>query len=282
MKDIQQTIVEKAGSFSKNQKALANYLLENLETVPLLSVNEVARNVGCSTATVVRFTRVLGFDGYLDFRNHLLKLLKTKLSPLERYKETLSQKAEMPNTLEKVSDQVIENLKYSVKHNDLNEFKQIVEHIRKAENIFCAGLGISKHMSEILTYLLKLYMKKAFTLTNDSPSFQEQVILLNPKDLLFVFSFPPYSRPTVDLAREASEMGITVIAFTDKRTAPVMEFCEHALLARSDNILFTNSLGAIAALMNALITELALCEETTVISGLEKVENYLNDKRYFY
>ena len=86
----------------------------------------------------------------------------------------------------------------------------------------------------------------------------------------------------MDAAKQARDDGITVISFTDKKTAPVAEFSEHILVARTDNILFTNSLGAISVLMNALVTELALTEEKKVLDGLQKIEHYLNDRRNFY
>lgn len=282
MQSIQQRIVNNLPNYSKNQKILANFIIENLKTMPLLSVNQVAQKAGVSTASVVRFTKLLGFQGYLEFKNELSEILKEELSPLERYKNTISHKDEYQDSLTQVVNKAIDNIHFSLEHNELQEFKHVVNHIIKSENIFCLGMGISHYLAEIFAYLLKLYIKKAFSLNSDSPSFPEQIVLLNPNDLLFVFSFPPYSRATVEAAKQAHEMNIPVICFTDKATAPVCEFSEHSLIAKTDNILFTNSLGAISILMNALITELALTEEDRVMEGLEKVEQFYSDKRYFY
>jgi DNA-binding MurR/RpiR family transcriptional regulator len=282
MQSIEQIIVEKLPQYSKSQKNLANFILENLTTIPLLSVNQVAGKSGISTASVVRFVRLLGFNGYLEFRNQLTTLLKEQLSPLERYKSTLSHKNELENSMEKVSQQVIDNIHYSLAHNQLNEFKHIVRHIHQAESIFCVGMGLSFYLSEIMVYLLKLYMKRASVISNDSPSIPEQILLITPRDLLIVFSFPPYSRQSVEAANQARGMKIPVVAFTDKRTSPVCEYSEHVLVAKTDNILFTNSLGAISMLMNALITELALSEEDKVLDGLQKSEAFMHDKRYYY
>ena len=105
---------------------------------------------------------------------------------------------------------------------------------------------------------------------------------MTPKDLLIVFSFPPYSRQTVEAAEQAKKQGSLVISFTDRQTAPVIEYSEHFLIAKTDNILFTNSLGAISVLMNAIVTELALTEESKTLEGLQKTERYLNDPRYYY
>jgi DNA-binding MurR/RpiR family transcriptional regulator len=275
-------IIEKLPDYSPNQKKLANFIIENLQTIPLLSVNQVSKRSGVSTATIVRFSKILGFQGYLDLRNQLADILKEQLSPLEKYRKTISKKEEYRNPLELVAQTVIGNIDFCIEQNSLQEFKHISKHILRAQNIFCLGMGISHYLAEIMSYLLKLYMKKAFALSSDSPSFPEQIILMNPKDILIVFSFPPYSKQTVEAAALARESNLTVISFADKKTAPVAEYSEHVLVAKTDNILFTNSLGSIAVLMNALVTDLALSEENKVITGLERIEKYLNDPRYFY
>jgi DNA-binding MurR/RpiR family transcriptional regulator len=275
-------IIEKLPEYSPNQKKLANFIIENLQTIPLLSVNQVSERAGVSTATIVRFSKILGFKGYLDLRNKLADILKEQLSPLEKYRKTISQKDDYRNPLEMVAQTVIGNIDFCLEQNTLQEFKHISKHVHRAQNIFCLGMGISHYLAEIMSYLLKLYMKKAFALSSDSPSFPEQIILMSPKDLLIVFSFPPYSKQTVEAAKLAKESNINVISFADKKTAPVAEFSEHILVAKTDNILFTNSLGSIAVLMNALVTDLALSEENEVIAGLKKIEKYLNDSRYFY
>jgi DNA-binding MurR/RpiR family transcriptional regulator len=211
-----------------------------------------------------------------------MEILKEHLSPLEQYKKTLTQKDTYENSLEKVAQKTVDNIHHTLEQNSLDVFKHIIQHIRNADNIFCLGMGISHYLAQMMAYLLKLYMKKAFALSSDSPSFPEQIVLMEKKDLLFVFSFPPYSRQTVEAAKQAKNMNIPVISFTDKKTAPSAQYSEHILTARTDNILFTNSLGAISILMNALVTELALTEEKKVLEGLQKIEDYFKDERYYY
>ena len=282
MQDVQKMIMKKLPEYSKNQRLLANFILENLQTVPLLSVGQLGKKAGVSSATVVRFSRVLGFQGYLEFRSHLMELLKEKLSPAEKFRATLSKKEEYHDSLHKIAHQVVQNIDLSLQHNTLNDFKHIVTHLQESENIFCIGLGISKYLAEIMAYQLKLYLKKAYTMSADSLSFAEQTVLLTPRDLLITFSFPPYSRQTVEAAQLAQQMNIPVVSFTDKKTSPIAEYSQHLLIAKTDNILFTNSLGAISMLMNALVTEIALTEDQKVLAGLEKIEKYVNDPRYFY
>ncbi|MBD3224014.1 MAG: SIS domain-containing protein [Caldithrix sp.] len=221
MQTIQHLIVEKLPEYSNNQKKIANFILENMKTVPLLSVNQIADKVGVSSASVVRFSRLLGFTGYLEFRNKLMEILKEHLSPLEQYKKTLTQKDTYKNSLEKVAQKTVDKIHHTLEQNSLDVFKHIIQHIRNADNIFCLGMGISQYLAQMMAYLLKLYIKKAFALSSDSPSFPEQIVLMEKKDLLFVFSFPP--PPTADKPwkpqNRPKNMNIPVISFTDKKTA---------------------------------------------------------------
>lgn len=282
MQTVQKIIMQKLPEYSKNQRLLANYILENLQTIPLLSVNDVANKAGVSSATVVRFSRVLGYQGYLEFRNHLMELLKESLSPAEKFKATISKKAEYQDPLHQIAHQVVQNINLSLQQNDIKDFKHIVTHLREADNVYCMGLGISKYLAEIMSYQLKLYLKRSFAMSGDSLSFAEQIMLLTPRDLIIAFSFPPYSRQTVEAAQLAKSLNIPVISFTDKKTAPIVQYSVHVLIAKTDNILFTNSLGAISVLMNALVTEIAFTEEKKVLKGLQKIDKFVNDPRYFY
>ena len=133
-----------------------------------------------------------------------------------------------------------------------------------------------------MAYQLKLYLKRSFAMSGDSLSFPEQIVLLTPKDLIIAFSFPPYSRQTVEAAQLAHQRKIPVVSFTDKKTAPIVQYSLHILIAKTDNILFTNSLGAISMLINALVTEIVLTEEKKVLRGLQTIDKYVNDPRYFY
>ena len=57
------------GIFSKSDKRIADYLLENPGPVDGETASSIAEKVGTSPATVVRFCRKLGFKGLTDMKN---------------------------------------------------------------------------------------------------------------------------------------------------------------------------------------------------------------------
>ena len=48
------------------EKRIAEYILNNTSEMVALSISELARNCECGDATVVRLSRRLGLDGYLQ------------------------------------------------------------------------------------------------------------------------------------------------------------------------------------------------------------------------
>ncbi|MDP2843574.1 MAG: N-acetylmannosamine kinase, partial [Acetobacterium sp.] len=53
---------------SKSHKLIADFMLSHYESVAEMSAVTVAKSVGVSEATVVRFSVTLGFEGYPEFR----------------------------------------------------------------------------------------------------------------------------------------------------------------------------------------------------------------------
>ena len=62
-------------SFSKSEAVVANYLLAHPQSSNVLSISDLAISAGVSEATVVRFTKKLGFKGFIDFKRAILQEL---------------------------------------------------------------------------------------------------------------------------------------------------------------------------------------------------------------
>jgi DNA-binding MurR/RpiR family transcriptional regulator len=46
------------------EKKIADYIITNLNEITVISISELAEKCGCGDATVVRFSRRLGFEGF--------------------------------------------------------------------------------------------------------------------------------------------------------------------------------------------------------------------------
>ena len=54
--------------FSKGEKKIADFLMQHPESILPLYITDLAKKCGTSEATIVRFAKRLGFDGYQQLK----------------------------------------------------------------------------------------------------------------------------------------------------------------------------------------------------------------------
>lgn len=54
------------------EKQIADYILENLKLVSRGTINDISSTLRIADSTVYQFTKKLGYDGFKDFKVHLL------------------------------------------------------------------------------------------------------------------------------------------------------------------------------------------------------------------
>jgi DNA-binding MurR/RpiR family transcriptional regulator len=109
----------------------------------------------------------------------------------------------------------------------------------------------------------------------DEHSFLEKMIHLTPKDVLLAFSFPPYSKETVQTVKFCYERGVRCLSVTDRATAPIVRYSQETLLVKTRNLMFTNSVSAVAMLINAVATEIALLNKKRVVADIDLINQFL-------
>ena len=278
---IKERIYKSLTDLPPNQRKVADFFLENMRLVALLPIKEVAHHANVSQASIVRFAQILGFRGYKELKHHLSGALKSQLSPTEKYQFAAAGLGEKSKTLDIVARNNIQNITETVREIDTHEFSEIIKKIMQAEHIYCMGLELSSQLSQLMTFLLKLYSYHADHLSSDFLHFKEQISFMSPKDLLIAFSFSPYSRATVEAVAFARDLGIPVIAFTDKKASPIHDSVHHCIEIKTDNIMFSNSLAAITVVLNAIVTELNLRDKKRTLNALQNIERNIRDERYY-
>ncbi len=281
MKNIEDRIVRSLPTLASNQKKVANFFLEHLDLVALLPIREVALKTGASEATIVRFAQLLGYRGYKELKETLSSSLKAQLSPTARYHLAVAEKGQSPDVLKLASQNVISNIHETIRSIDTQVFTAAVESIIAAERIYCIGLELSSHLAQLMTFLLRQYSYNAQHLSLDFFRYEEQVAFMNPRDLVIAFSFSPYSRETVEAIALAKKRAVPSILFTDKKSSPARTWATHCLPIKTDNIMFSNSLGAVVTVLNAIITELNFRDKDRTLAALRIIEESIRDDRYF-
>jgi DNA-binding MurR/RpiR family transcriptional regulator len=273
-KEIKEKITSKYNSLPKNQKKIADYFVNNFDNIPFLNVQDLSTATGASVASIVRFSQRSGFKGFSELRDAIAGSLQKELHNREIFPLFEKRKVE-EDLLTEVANLDIKNINDTLNLVGRKTFNYVIDRILKSERVFTAGLGISYLLAEILAYQLTQVGISSSVLLHSHTLFNEHILFLNQKDLLIVFSFPPYSKETIEAAEYASKRKIDVISVTNKHSSPATFFTKANLIVKSENMLYTNSFAAISVLINAIATACAIKDQQRAKKILRESEEIM-------
>jgi DNA-binding MurR/RpiR family transcriptional regulator len=274
---VRERILGHVGSLTERQRVLAEFLLQHLDEVPFLSVPDLAERSQTSEATVVRFCQRVGFSGYSDL----------KMTLVDELREELHGQAETPPEPDATQDPLLavarldqRNIERSLETIDRREFRAVASRLFRADHVYTFGLGVSAHLADYAVYLFTHHGLRSTCLATRYSSPREQLVVLRPTDLLLAFSFPPYSRQTLEVLDESRERGVPTVVITDRATAPAAGKADHALVVSTHGMTFNNSTAASNVVLNALVVELATRHRGETVEALAGINRALRERSY--
>ena len=252
-KDILSIIRDEMSTFSKGQKLIANFILESYDKAAFMTASRLGKTVKVSESTVVRFAAELGYEGYPAMQKALQEMIRSKLTSVQRI-EVSNDRIGDQDVLSMVMQSDIEKIHMTMEETDRAEFDQAVDAIVGARHVYILGVRSAAALASFLGFYFNLIFDHVTMIHSTSTSeVFEQMLRVAPGDVVVGISFPRYSRRTVKAMQFAHDRGATTIALTDSETSPLVQYCTHRLLAKSDMASFVDSLVAPLSLINALI-----------------------------
>jgi DNA-binding MurR/RpiR family transcriptional regulator len=217
---LKQKILSVYQQLPENQKRVATAVLQRSAELPFLTTDLLAKKLEVSKATIVRFAQRLGYEGFTELQSEMTGALQMDLSDVNRVFGTIER--EMKNeTLARVAAADVENINETVQHLDRQLFSSVVDQLAGARRVYTMGAGVSSLLAQVLAYELNQVAVDARALSAGHVRFVEMLALAGPTDVVVAFSFPPYTKETVDAATFARKRKVPVIAITDSMTAPL-------------------------------------------------------------
>lgn len=278
-KSVLHTIQSRMNSFSKGQKRIAAYILENYDKAAFMTANKLGKTAQVSESTVVRFATELGYDGYPSMQKALQEIIRGKLTSIQRIQASNDQMTD-PDILGTVMQRDMNSIHTAIIQADRAEFNRVVDKLVHAEHIYLLGVRSSSFLAGYLNFYFHLIFKNVTLVQNFSAGeIFEQMLHIGPGDVLVGISFPRYSKMTENAVHFACDRGADVIAITDSQMSPLYQLASASLLVRSDMISMVDSMAAPLSLLNALIVAVGRQKKEEIsntYSDLEKVWSRYN------
>ena len=252
-RDILTIIQENIHTFSKGQKKIANFILESYDKAAFMTASRLGKKVGVSESTVVRFAAELGYDGYPDMQKTLQKMIRNRLTSVQRIEVTNDRLGDQ-DLLSMVLQSDIEKIRMTLEELDRESFERAVDAIVSARKIYIIGVRSSAGIATFLHFYFNLIFENVCLVSaNTASEVFESLLRVGEGDVVVGVSFPRYSSRTVQAMNFARDRGATTIAITDSEASPLAPISHYTLKARSDMASFVDSLVAPLSLVNALL-----------------------------
>ena len=251
MSSVLQTIRQQMDGFSKGQKCIAEYILNDYDKAAFMTAAKLGKTAQVSESTVVRFASELGYSGYPAMQKALQELIRGRLTSVQRIRASEMEEGDL---LSRTMHRDMETINATIEEIDRTAFANVVEHLLEAEHVYILGVRSSSFLAGYLNFYLRLLMDNVILVQNSAAGeIYERLVHIGPKDVLIAISFPRYSNMVIHAVDMASARGADVIAITDNGMSPLMPYATEALFVQCEALSYVDSLAAPLSFLNALV-----------------------------
>lgn len=256
---------------SAKESELCEYIMKNSNEFIHMAIAEAAEACGVSEATLVRFSKKLGYKGF-----QALKIQLAQETNIEKYlaidiaegdsslviakKIFSSYKEALDTTFDVIQPEVIEIT---------------AKHIKNARKVVFVGAGGSHIVAMDAANKFMRYGLATFCYADQN--MQRMIAsLTNSEDVVIAISHSGATTSTIDALSLAKSNGAKTIALTNFSRSPILKYSEIALFTSSKETMyqFESASSRIAQL-----TILDLILTTIVMSDYKHYSDYLNSTR---
>lgn len=265
---LQNEIRTRYDSLSKRLKQVAQYVLDNHNSVVFDTVATISERAGVPPSTLIRFANAFGFSGFNEmkqiFRENLMEetasyterlQLFRQLEPSQDQQESA---VDILNIFAQANHQALQQL---ANQTSAEQLQTAVEILNQANNIFIVGLKRSFSIACYLDYALHHLDCRSFVINGLGGMFDEQLSQVKPGDVVVAISFSPYAKETLEIMNTTSQRGIRQIAITDSQISPLIAFSDVSFVIKEAQVRGFRSQCATMTLVQTLAIALAMAKE---------------------
>lgn len=196
------------------EKKIADYIFKSGETILEKSVQEAAQEIGSSSASLVRFARTLGYDGFSQLKQKLSVAYAIHADNKAYYEEVSD--AETPssikNKLKVRINHMVETTNTGLSDEAIGE---VVSCIDQVSVIFVYGIGASAIVAQDISQKFNRVGKQV-QFIQDTHLLVSAMSIEKDSAAFIGISMKGETKEVIDLASVAREMAVPVIGITSK------------------------------------------------------------------
>lgn len=244
-KTIEQRIRSGYGDMRKSEQRAADYILDHLNHVRGLSLDRLANEAEVSQPTVIRMLKALGFKGYREFRDQLLREYardeegEGRTTPLYGYPLHKGERLEdIPQNMTAMTERMLQE---TLKNFSVKTYKQIVEVLKHARIIDIYSVENSEVTAQDFVAKL-LYL--GFSCRHFGDHYYQRIAAgsLTSEDVAVGISYSGSSKDTVDVMKTAKKAGATTIVLTNFKDSPISRYADYLICTSQEQLFYGDAI----------------------------------------
>ena len=220
------------------EKRVADYVLQNESPVVDMTVSELAAACGTSDATVVRFCKKCGCNGFHHLKINMAKEMATKTeADVQIVGSNEIDCARMDVSLRNIFANKQEELRQTLAAIDPAVFRSVVERIQGARLVFCAAMGNTIPVAMDAAYKFNELGLTAIS----APVWENMLAMMHsvmPDDVLLAISASGETKDLMRIVMAARDRGARIILVTNQVHSSIARMSDHVLHAVSQERMF--------------------------------------------
>lgn len=264
------------------ERKVADYIEENLDGIPKMSIKKLARNSGTSDASVLRFCKTIGYSSYRDFIVGIsLHLGGIEDSARGQYTD-IRPGDHLDTIISNISFNNCKSIEDTLSVLDETEIARAVSLLRATDHVDFYGVGANSVVCEDARQKFSRINMHCHAYV-DAHSQLTAAALLGKGDLVVLFSNSGTTDDILQVLEIAKAAGATTIAVTRYSKSPLAQGADVLLSISTPEITIrSGAMGSRIAMLNIvdiLFVGVASLEYNKVKTYLTKTHNILSIKR---
>ncbi len=224
-------------TFFEQEKKIANYIMQNHKEVVNMTIGELAEASGTSVATISRFCRKCGVDGFHHLKIGLAKEIVENDTDMP-VSNDISRK-DIGQSLQNILANKIEELRQTVSLIDEKQLNTILDCIQNAGTVQLVAVGNTIPVALDGAFKLNEIGIRAVagTIWETQLTFS---LSLKPGDVLIAISNSGESRQVAKMVRVAKKNGVTTIGITNNPRSTIGSDVDYHIQTATREKLFLN------------------------------------------
>ncbi len=261
------------GRLTPEVRKAATFVLENPNEVGVSSIREIATAADVKPNTLVRMARVLGFDGYEDFREPFRDEIRrgsASFPDRARWLQSLSQSGKLGSLYADMVNSALRNIEETFARVDETALKSAADDIWASRQVFVLGVGVNNSNARNFTYLASTGMEQFHPIPRPGSTAVDDLARADERDVLIAITCKPYRSEVVEAVRIAREQGLTIVGISDSPASPIVAGSRHGFVVAADTPQFFPSSVSTIALLETLLSFVIASADSEIVGRVKK------------